>query len=81
VLGPKVAAFEDAFARYVGARHCVAVNSGTSALHLALLGADVEYYDELSELLPLTPWNHPNAPGSKVHALNPLQVLYLRHFR
>jgi len=46
----------------------------------ALLGADVEYYDELSELLPLTPWNHPNAPGSKVHALNPLQVLYLRHF-
>ncbi len=47
----------------------------------ALLGADVEFYDELAELLPLTPWNHPNKPGSKMHALNPLQVHYLRHFR
>lgn len=36
VLGPHVEAFEDAFARFVGIRHCVAVNSGTSALHLAL---------------------------------------------
>src|SRR4029079_16623231 len=41
VLGPKVAAFEDAFARYTGVKHCIAVNSGTSALHLALLGAGV----------------------------------------
>jgi len=47
----------------------------------ALMGADVEYYDELSEILPLTPWNHPNAPGSKVHALSPIQLLHLRHYR
>jgi dTDP-4-amino-4,6-dideoxygalactose transaminase len=47
VLGPKVAAFEEAFASYLGARHCVGVNSGTSALHLALLGAGVGPGDEV----------------------------------
>ena len=47
VLGPKVAEFEEAFAAYVGARHCVAVNSGTSALHLALVGAGVGRWDEV----------------------------------
>jgi dTDP-4-amino-4,6-dideoxygalactose transaminase len=47
VLGPAVARFEKAFAAYVGARHCVGVNSGTSALHLALLGAGVEPGDEV----------------------------------
>jgi dTDP-4-amino-4,6-dideoxygalactose transaminase len=35
--GPRVAAFEAAFARYVGVGHAVAVNSGTAALHVALL--------------------------------------------
>ena len=34
--GPKTKAFEDAFAEAVGARHGLAVNSGTAALHLAL---------------------------------------------
>jgi dTDP-4-amino-4,6-dideoxygalactose transaminase len=47
VLGPKVAGFEEAFASYVGARHCVGVNSGTSALHLALIGAGVRDGDEV----------------------------------
>jgi dTDP-4-amino-4,6-dideoxygalactose transaminase len=47
VLGPRVAAFEEAFARYLGARHCVGVNSGTSALHLALLAAGVGPSDEV----------------------------------
>lgn len=42
---------------------------------------DLNFYDELSELLPFQLWNHPNAPGSKMHAINPLQQLYLRHFR
>ena len=41
VLGPEVEAFEQEFAAYVGAEHAVAVNSGTSALHLALLAAGV----------------------------------------
>jgi len=35
-LGPKLGAFEKAFAAYVGAKYAVAVNSGTSALHLAV---------------------------------------------
>jgi perosamine synthetase len=34
--GPKVAEFEEAFARYVGAMNAVAVSSGTAALHAAM---------------------------------------------
>jgi dTDP-4-amino-4,6-dideoxygalactose transaminase len=41
VLGPEVAAFEEEFAACCRAPHAVAVNSGTSALHLALLAAGV----------------------------------------
>jgi len=47
ILGPRVAEFEEAFAAYTGANHCVAVNSGTSALHLALLAAGVGPGDEV----------------------------------
>ena len=47
ILGDEVAAFEAEFARYVGAEHGVAVNSGTSALHLALLAAGVGRGDEV----------------------------------
>src|SRR6185436_20704557 len=35
--GPRVARFEEAFRAYTGARHAVAVSSGTAALHLSLL--------------------------------------------
>ena len=35
--GPRVARFEREFAEYIGARHAVAVNSCTAALHLSLL--------------------------------------------
>lgn len=41
VGGPEVSALEEEFAGYCGARHGVAVNSGTSALHLALLAAGI----------------------------------------
>lgn len=37
--GPKVAEFEQAVARYVGARYAVAVSSGTAGLHIAALAA------------------------------------------
>lgn len=47
VLGKEVAAFEDEFASYSGARYGVAVNSGTSALHLALIAAGVGPGDEV----------------------------------
>jgi dTDP-4-amino-4,6-dideoxygalactose transaminase len=45
--GPAVAAFETAFARYCGVRHCIGVNSGTSALHLALIACGVGPGDEV----------------------------------
>jgi dTDP-4-amino-4,6-dideoxygalactose transaminase len=47
VLGPEVSEFEKNFATYCGASECVALNSGTSALHLALLAAGVEPGDEV----------------------------------
>lgn len=40
-LGPRLALFEERLAARVGARHGIAVNSGTSALHLCLLAAGV----------------------------------------
>ena len=46
-LGPEVAAFEEEFAAYSGARYGIAVNSGTRALHLALLAAGVGPSDEV----------------------------------
>jgi len=45
--GPKVAEFEKEFAKYVGARYAVAVNSGTAALHAACFAAQIEKGDEV----------------------------------
>jgi dTDP-4-amino-4,6-dideoxygalactose transaminase len=47
VQGPEVAAFEREFGELVAGRHCVAVNSGTSALHLALLALGFGPGDEI----------------------------------
>ncbi len=47
ILGPAVKAFEEGFAQYCGNEYCIAVNSGTSALHLALLAAGVGPGDEV----------------------------------
>lgn len=44
---PTIAEFEDAFAAYCGARDAVALNSGTSALHLAMLAAGIGPGDEV----------------------------------
>ena len=46
-LGPKTAEFERAFAGYVGAPHCVGLNSGTAALDLAMILAGVGPGDEV----------------------------------
>ena len=45
--GPEVAAFEAEFSEYVGGRHCVAMNSGTSALHLGFIAAGINPGDEV----------------------------------
>jgi dTDP-4-amino-4,6-dideoxygalactose transaminase len=47
ILGDQVEAFEDDFASFCGTRHAIGLNSGTSALHLALLAAGVKAGDEV----------------------------------
>lgn len=45
--GREVAAFESEFAAQVAGRHCIAVASGTAALHLSLLGLGITAPDEV----------------------------------
>ena len=47
VLGPEVEEFEKNFAEFCEAKYCVACNSGTSAIHLALLSSGVKKGDEV----------------------------------
>jgi len=47
ILGDEVSAFEEEFAAYCQARYAIGVNSGTSALHLALLAAGIGPGDEV----------------------------------
>jgi dTDP-4-amino-4,6-dideoxygalactose transaminase len=44
-IGPQIEAFESSTAEFVRARHAVAVNSGTSGLHLCVIAANVEQGD------------------------------------
>lgn len=44
---PEAVGLQEDFAAYVGARHCLATNSGTAALHLALLALGVQPGDEV----------------------------------
>src|SRR3989449_841569 len=44
---PQVRALEDEFARFVGAKFCLATNSGTAALHMAVAAAGIEPGDEV----------------------------------
>ena len=41
ILGPEVSAFEEEFASYCGADHCIGVGNGLEALHLALLAMGI----------------------------------------
>jgi dTDP-4-amino-4,6-dideoxygalactose transaminase len=45
--GPKVKRFEEDFARYIGARHALAVNSCTAGLHIALTALGIGAGDEV----------------------------------
>ena len=47
VLGEEVLRFEQEFADYCNVKHAIAVNTGTSALHLALLAAGIRPGDEV----------------------------------
>lgn len=46
-LGPRVAEFEEKFSEYVNAKHSIATNSGTAALHLAFKLLDIGPGDEV----------------------------------
>ncbi len=46
-LGPQVDAFEKEFCEYTGIKHCVALSSGTAAMHLALRNLGVDQGDEV----------------------------------
>ncbi len=57
--GPFVTAFEEEFARFCGVRYAVVVNSGTSALHLAMLALGIGKGDEVivpANTFIATPW-------------------------
>lgn len=54
VQGPRVAAFEDRFRRYVGAAAALATTSCTTALHLAMAALDLQPGDEV--LVPAFTW-------------------------
>ena len=45
--GPKIAEFEEAFARYVGSKYALAVANGTAALHLCALALEVREGDKV----------------------------------
>ncbi|MCP4581881.1 MAG: DegT/DnrJ/EryC1/StrS family aminotransferase [candidate division Zixibacteria bacterium] len=47
VCGPMVQRFEELLADYLGMAHAVCVSSGTAALHLALIAADIKPEDEV----------------------------------
>jgi dTDP-4-amino-4,6-dideoxygalactose transaminase len=47
VLGPDVLRFEQEFAAYCGTAHCIAVNTGTAALHLVLAALGIGPGDEV----------------------------------
>ena len=46
-IGPEIEEFEKKLADYVGTDYCVAVNSGTSALHSSLLAYDIKRDDDV----------------------------------
>jgi perosamine synthetase len=57
--GPAVRRFESELAQYLGARHAVATNSGTAALHVSLLVAGIQPDDEVvvSDMTFIAPVN------------------------
>jgi perosamine synthetase len=46
-MGPKVGEFEEKFADYIGTEHAIAVNSGTSGLHLCVKSTEIKKGDEV----------------------------------
>src|SRR4030042_6504666 len=69
-MGPKTVKFEEEFAKYVGSKQAIAVNSGTAALHLALKAIDLRAGDEV--IIPTTTFT---ATGGVVCYFNAKPIL------
>ena len=46
-FAPEVSALQNEWAGYIGVKHCLATNSGTAALHIAVCGAGIQPGDEV----------------------------------
>jgi len=57
-LGPKTAEFEEKFAKYIGVKHAVAVNSCTAALHLAMAVMDIKDKEVITTPMTFVSTNH-----------------------
>ncbi|MFD0904807.1 DegT/DnrJ/EryC1/StrS family aminotransferase [Actinomadura sediminis] len=73
--GPEVAAFEEDFAAYCGAEHCVAVGSGGDALEIALLALGIGPGDEV--IVPshtfFASWRSVSAAGARPVPVEPAE--------
>ena len=69
-MGPKTVKFEEEFAKYIGSKQAIAVNSGTAALHLALKAIDLKAGDEV--VIPTTTFT---ATGEVVCYFNAKPIL------
>ncbi len=57
-LGPKTKQFEEEFARYIGVKYAVALNSATAALHLALKVLNIENQEVITTPMTFVSTNH-----------------------
>ena len=74
--GPRVAEFEQAFARFIGAEHAIALSSGSAALHLSAIACGLGPGDEVvttPEQLPLDVARTVAAPAPKVASFAAIQ--------
>jgi dTDP-4-amino-4,6-dideoxygalactose transaminase len=78
ILGPEVEAFEDEFATYCDAAHCVGVANGLDALHLALRAMDVGPGDEV--IVPsntyIATWLAVSQCGARPVPVEPVEATY-----
>ena len=57
-MGPKTVEFEEKFAKYIGTRYALGLNSGTAALHLALMCINVQDAEVISPSMTFVSTNH-----------------------
>ncbi len=78
ILGQEVTAFEQEFARYVGAEYCVGVGNGLEALHLILRAYDIGPGDEV--IVPantyIATWLAVSYAGATLVPVEPVERTY-----